>query len=700
MRDVAVVGFAQRQMREFVGSPNCVELLVPILGDLWEQTGWTKSDIGFWCSGSSDYLAGRSFSFVTAIDALGAVPPVSESHVEMDAAWALYEAWLKIQTGEVDTALVFGFGKASAGVLRRTLTLQLDPYTMTPLWPDTVSIAALQARLGLDQGAWTEQDLAEVAARSRTAAAGNEYAVRRGETSADDVLAQPMFADPLRRWDCAPVTDGAAGMIVAATDSPLYEQVKERSATITGFAHNADASSLGIRDLLRSPSAAAAARAAGLDGAKVDVAELHAPFSHQELILRRELALGEATVVNPSGGALAANDPLKPWVTEAQAQLGAVSRSPAVLDQAVGTITGDKVREGYKVPTKVALLLPLSGPLAGAGAAIRDGFFTNYIDAAHTDAPRPEVVVYDSGNDALHAVAAYDKAVAEGARFVVGPLNRDGVSAIFAKGALPAPMLTLNYPNDNRNLPPAGANEFGLLPETEGAQVADHMADRGMHIATVIVSTDDFARRAGNAFKAEWQARGGTVAGQVTLDASSIDFASQLSEPVDQDPATSGVFISMKPQQARLLLPQLRLAKNALPVFATSHVYSGGDDPTADRDLEGVEFCDAPWLFDAQPGLPRRASLNDALPATKGVTARLFAFGMDAWGLVPYIDWMRGHPGSYLPGATGQLVADEFGRVRRVLIWARFADGVARPVAGSLELEAPAAAPNVENGGG
>lgn len=400
------------------------------------------------------------------------------------------------------------------------------------------------------------------------------------------------------------------------------------------------------------------------------------------------------------GGAVAANDPLKPWVTEAQAQLGTVNRSPAVLDQAVGTITGDKVREGYKVPTKVALLLPLSGPLAGAGAAIRDGFFTNYIDAAHTDAPRPEVAVYDSGNDAQHAVAAYDKAVAEGARFVVGPLNRDGVSAIFAKGALPAPMLTLNYPNDNRNLPPAGANEFGLLPETEGAQVADHMADRGMHIATVIVSTDDFARRAGNAFKAEWQARGGTLAGQVTLDANSIDFASQLSEPTDQDPATSGVFISMKPQQARLLLPQLRLAKNTLPVFATSHVYSGGDDPTADRDLEGVEFCDAPWLFDAQPGLPRRASLNDALPATKGVTARLFAFGMDAWGLVPYIDWMRGHPGSYLPGATGQLVADEFGRVRRVLIWARFADGVARPVAGSLELEAPAATPNVESGGG
>jgi acetyl-CoA acetyltransferase len=305
VRDVAVVGFTQRTMREFVGSPNCIELLVPMLGELWEQTGWTKSDIGFWCSGSSDYLAGRSFSFVTAIDALGAVPSIAESHVEMDAAWALYEAWLKIQTGEADTALVYGFGKSSASPVRRTLALQLDPYTVTPLWPDTVSIAALQARLGLDQGAWSEKDLAEVAARSRTAGMGNEWAVRKGETSVDDVLAQPLFSDPLRRWDCAPVTDGAAAMIISAVDAPAYGKLRTTSPVITGFAHSTDASSLGTRDLLRAPSAAAAAKAAGIT--HVDLAELHAPFSHQELILRRELGLSEDTVINPSGGALSAN---------------------------------------------------------------------------------------------------------------------------------------------------------------------------------------------------------------------------------------------------------------------------------------------------------------------------------------------------------------------------------------------------------
>ncbi|UUZ59260.1 hypothetical protein [Nocardioides sp. B-3] len=73
-------------MREFDGSPTCVELLVPIFAECYEQTGFTRRDIGFWCSGSSDYLAGRSFSFVSAVDAIGALPPVNESHVEMDAA--------------------------------------------------------------------------------------------------------------------------------------------------------------------------------------------------------------------------------------------------------------------------------------------------------------------------------------------------------------------------------------------------------------------------------------------------------------------------------------------------------------------------------------------------------------------------------------------------------------------------------------
>ena len=303
MRDVAVVGFAQRQMEEFDGSPTCVELLVPLFAECYEQTGWTRRDVGFWCSGSSDYLAGRSFSFVQAVDAIGVIPPVNESHVEMDLAWAMYEAWIKIQTGEVDTALVYAFGKSSAGTLRRTLALQLDPYTMTPIWPDTVSLAGLQARAGIDAGLWDERAMAEVAHRSLTDAESNDYAIRKGGSSVDELLARPLYADPLRKHDCAPVTDGAAAIVLAAGDKA--REVRDRPAWLTGLSHHVDPISMGTRDLTRSPSTQRSAAALDLTG--VELAELHAPFSHQELVLRREIGLTDDVAVNPSGGALVSN---------------------------------------------------------------------------------------------------------------------------------------------------------------------------------------------------------------------------------------------------------------------------------------------------------------------------------------------------------------------------------------------------------
>ena len=115
---VAVVGFAQSPCaRHGQGTTSGVEMLVPIFGEVLAATGLAKDDVGFWCSGSSDYLAGRAFSFVQAVDAIGAFPPIAESHVEMDGAWALYEAWVKILTGEAGIALAYGFGKSSAGHL-------------------------------------------------------------------------------------------------------------------------------------------------------------------------------------------------------------------------------------------------------------------------------------------------------------------------------------------------------------------------------------------------------------------------------------------------------------------------------------------------------------------------------------------------------------------------------------------------------
>jgi acetyl-CoA acetyltransferase len=222
----------------------------------------------------------------------------------MDGAWALYEAYIKILTGAVDTALVYGFGKSSAGVLRRVLALQTDPYTVAPLVPDAVSTAGLQARLGLESGKWTAEQMAQVALDSMNAA-GRTDSVEPAN-SVDELLARPFFADPLRRHDIAPITDGASAIVLAAGDKA--RELRERPAWITGFEHRIESPVLGARDLTTSPSTAASAKAAlNGDAGSIDVAELYAPFSHQQLILTEAIGLNGSTRVNPSGGALAAN---------------------------------------------------------------------------------------------------------------------------------------------------------------------------------------------------------------------------------------------------------------------------------------------------------------------------------------------------------------------------------------------------------
>lgn len=304
-REVAVVGFAHApHVRRTEGTTNGVEMLMPCFAEVYNDLGITQSDIGFWCSGSSDYLAGRAFSFLNAIDSIGAVPPINESHVEMDAAWALYEAYIKVLTGQVDTALVYGFGKSSAGTLRRVLALQTDPYTVAPLMPDAVSIAGLQARIGLDAGIWTQQQMAQVALDALAAAPRTDSV--KPATGIDELLERPFFADPLRRHDIAPITDGASVVVIAADDRA--RELRERPAWITGFEHRIETPVIGARDLTTSPSTAASARAAtGGDAGAIDVAEIYAPFTHQQLILTEAIGLGPATTINPSGGALAAN---------------------------------------------------------------------------------------------------------------------------------------------------------------------------------------------------------------------------------------------------------------------------------------------------------------------------------------------------------------------------------------------------------
>ena len=305
LRDVAVIGFAQETAVDD-RERNEVEIVSPVVREAIARSGMKRRDIDFTISGSCDYLAGGPFTFVMGLDGVGAWPPVKESHVEMDAAWALYEAWVAIQTGDVDSAIIYGFGKASLGDLHEIWTLQTDPYTVATLWPSMVDMAALQADAYLTSSGRTDRDLAEVAARQPAQRAGQPA---RGGLGGRE-----------RRRPARPAGHPPAA---ARQRHRTGHRRRGRDRDRGRRRRQAVLRAAGLDPRHRAPGRPAAHRAAGpghgavgrrwrrrrparADGA-IDVAEIHAQFSHEELILREALGLGDGVDVNPSGGALTSN---------------------------------------------------------------------------------------------------------------------------------------------------------------------------------------------------------------------------------------------------------------------------------------------------------------------------------------------------------------------------------------------------------
>lgn len=300
--DVAVVAYAHTEWVDHDPREEA-QLVQEVVDRVLADAAIPMTEVGFTCSGSSDYLIGRPFSFVSAIDGICAWPPISESHVEMDGAWALYEAWVKLQIGHIDIALVYAFGKPSTGDINQVLGAQLDPYTLAPLGLDARAVAGLQARAFLDSGQAKEGDFRAVA--ERAGAAVDKRA--------------PYSAAPLRAYDEAKTKDGAVAILLASGDRA--KELAARPAWIRGIAHRIEAHQPGLRDLSRSVSTHDAGVAAGATGRAVDVAEVHANFSHQELMVLNELGLSAETRINPSGGAMANN----PVMATGLARIGEVA---------------------------------------------------------------------------------------------------------------------------------------------------------------------------------------------------------------------------------------------------------------------------------------------------------------------------------------------------------------------------------------
>jgi uncharacterized protein len=322
--------------------------------------------------------------------------------------------------------------------------------------------------------------------------------------------------------------------------------------------------------------------------------------------------------------------------------------------------------DGYRPPVKLAVLLPLSGNLATAAAPVRDGFLTGYYGESRR---RPEVNFYDTSTG---AIAAYDRAVAEGNDFVVGPLGRDEVGALFNRGTLQVPVLALNRAQVQ---PPAGNASFSLSPEDEGIGAAEFLLDRGARRVFVVSSEDETQRRAVNALRERLAERGGIVTDIVSEGVA--DFAPFAAKQGGID----AIFLAVRGGVARQLMPRLALAGLAgKPRVATSQLLSGTGKAEEDRVLDGIAFPSESWNTRGVRGLPSPASAAAMLPNAKGPAARLFAFGFDAWLITAYLERLATSADG-INGATGVLRIDGFGNVQRTPGWSTFSNGIVAPLA-------------------
>jgi len=424
-----------------------------------------------------------------------------------------------------------------------------------------------------------------------------------------------------------------------------------------------------------------------------------------------------------------ATGPLVGWL-----RLAAISdehrSSPAALERALAQwranfpshpATGEivaamlgSIRESVRRPTRLALLLPFHGDFAEAAEATRDGFLAAwYADA--TNAQRPVITLHDTSFEAIDVV--YTRAVEAGADFVVGPLRHGAVTSLVCSDT---PLVTTLALNEMDEVPPSeqeggrrcGRDQtvpeiyhFTLMPEAEAQQVADHAWIGGLSKAIAFTREGAWGERVYQAFADEWERLGGVLLDHRALppDAPDVgaptaaalgvldsrerarDIARVIGRAVEHEPRRRQdidfVFTAAFPADARQLMPRLAFHHGGdLPVYATSHVWTGVPDPINDRDLDGIVFGDMPWLVaPTESGRLLREQLDAAIPGRVVPLLRLYAFGADAYRLAIGLRRIAGDRLSSIDGHSGRLSVGANHRISRRLEWTRFVDGVPAP---------------------
>ncbi|WP_373001008.1 penicillin-binding protein activator [Marinobacter sp.] len=345
-------------------------------------------------------------------------------------------------------------------------------------------------------------------------------------------------------------------------------------------------------------------------------------------------------------------------------------------------------------PEKIALALPLQGPLATAGKAIRDGFLAAYYLDDSTDREQTDIRIFDTSETPFSEL--YEQISKQDIDLVVGPLEKEALAGLGSMNTLPVPALGLNYlPSEKES--PDGLYQFGLSAEDEARQIADRLAAEQLSQVLVLIPEGEWGDRVEFALLKRMATHEGVALDierffrednlrAVTADLLGItvsrDRAIQVErtigmnvefEPRRRQDADAIVMVA-EPTVARQFKPLFAFYFGGdLPVYSPSIIYEGTPAPSRDRDLNGVIFTDIPWVLGEDNELRTRATEN--LSGTRGQPGRLFAMGADAWQLSKRLPLLRQVENASITGQTGVLTMTPQGSIHREQLWAQFRNG-------------------------
>ncbi|MDQ7090829.1 MAG: penicillin-binding protein activator [Methylococcales bacterium] len=332
-----------------------------------------------------------------------------------------------------------------------------------------------------------------------------------------------------------------------------------------------------------------------------------------------------------------------------------------------------KYQNQFSPPASIALFLPKSGRYAEAARVIKQGFMAAYNLAVRSNPNQPKVVSYDTESASITDL--YSKAINNGAQLIVGPLNKKYLRRLATHPALNIPVLALNH---DEGLSHPRLYQFGLSPIDDAEQVAYKAYQDGHNNALLLIPNSKRGQRIQHYFTSHWQHLGASIASVHNYDPAADDLRpviKQVAHKLLENKTTNVIFMNAYSKQAGVLNPLLRYKKTTsnIPIYATSNIYLGSPNKFRDETLNGIIFCDIPWVFEkVYTGALSKTALYTRWSELNPLYLRLLPLGIDAYNLTSYLDQLKTEA---YPGATGQLTLGADNRINRELFCAKFVNG-------------------------